>query len=70
MWSSPNTPPAVIPDSALYYATPIVGSPYAFTVAPGSAAYPHTHAYGDGVSAAVVAREWAEVIIQAKVCTL
>ncbi|CAM9356761.1 unnamed protein product, partial [Laminaria digitata] len=39
MWSSFSTAPAVIPASALFYATPISGSPYNVSIVPGAAAY-------------------------------
>lgn len=67
MWSSYSTAPAVIPESALFYTTPISGSPYNISVVPGAAAYPFTEAFGEGVvnaSAGVL----ASFTIQAKAC--
>lgn len=65
-WSSYSTAPAVIPASALFYATPISGSPYNVSVVPGAAAYPYTDAYGDGVATAAAGVP-ASFVIQAKV---
>lgn len=66
MWSSYSTAPAVIPASALFYSTPISGSPYNISVVPGAAAYPYTEAYGEGVTNAS-AGVFASFVIQAKV---
>lgn len=69
MWSSYSTAPAVIPASALFYSTPISGSPYNISVVPGAAAYPYTEAYGEGVTNAS-AGVFASFVIQAKVRVL
>ena len=42
--------PQVIPSSQLFYATDIVGSPFATTIVPGAADYPYTNAYGPGLA--------------------
>lgn len=68
MWSSYSTAPAVIPASALFYATPISGSPFNVDVVPGAASYPYTEAHGDGVTTAAAGVP-ASFIIQAKVPT-
>ncbi|CAM9800578.1 unnamed protein product [Ectocarpus sp. 6 AP-2014] len=65
MWSSYSTAPAVIPASALFYTTPISGSPYNISVVPGAAAYPFTEAFGEGVTNAS-AGVFASFVIQAK----
>ena len=45
-WSSPSTPLQLIPASALYYRTPVGGSPYTnFTIAPGSPSWANSYAY-------------------------
>lgn len=67
MWSSYSTAPAAIPSSALFYTTPISGSPFNISVVPGAAAYPFTEAYGEGVVNAS-AGVFASFTIQAKVC--
>ncbi|KAG5186906.1 hypothetical protein JKP88DRAFT_156261, partial [Tribonema minus] len=64
-WSSYSTPPQVIPSSALFYALPVVGSPWAVDVVPGALTYPWTDATGNGLTHAT-AGEPAEFIIQAK----
>lgn len=69
MWSSFSTAPAVIPASALFYATPISGSPYNVSIVPGAAAYPYTEAFGEGVANASAGVP-ATFVIQAKVCPL
>ena len=69
MWSSFSTAPAVIPASALFYATPISGSPYNVSIVPGAAAYPYTEAFGEGVEKASAGVP-ATFVIQAKVCPL
>lgn len=68
MWSSYSTAPAVIPESALFYTTPISGSPFNISVVPGAAAYPYTEAYGEGVASAS-AGVFASFTIQTKVRT-
>ena len=65
-WSSYSTAPAVVPTSALFYTTPISGSPYNISVVPGAAAYPYTEAYGEGVVNASAGVS-ASFVIQAKV---
>lgn len=65
-WSSYSTAPSVIPASALFYTTPISGSPYNISVVPGAAAYPYTDAYGEGVKNASAGVS-ASFVIQAKV---
>lgn len=67
MWSSYSIAPSVIPESALFYTTPISGSPFKISVVPGAAAYPYTEAYGEGVVNAS-AGVFASFTIQAKVC--
>lgn len=69
MWSSFSTAPAVVPASALFYATPISGSPYNVSIVPGAAAYPYTEAFGEGVAKASAGVP-ASFVIQAKVCPL
>lgn len=69
MWSSYSTAPSVIPASALFYATPISGSPYNVSVVPGAAAYPYTDAYGEGVAKAAAGVP-VSFVIQAKVTAL
>lgn len=64
-WSSYSTAPSVIPASALFYTTPISGSPYNISVVPGAAAYPYTEAYGEGVVNASAGVS-ASFVIQAK----
>lgn len=69
MWSSYSTAPSIIPASALFYATPISGSPYSISVVPGAAAYPYTEAYGEGVASAAAGVP-VSFVIQAKVNAL
>lgn len=69
MWSSFSTAPAVVPASALFYATHISGSPYNVSIVPGAAAYPYTEAFGEGVAKASAGVP-ASFVIQAKVCPL
>ena len=40
----------MIPSSQLFYATDIVGSPFATTIVPGAADYPYTNAFGQGLA--------------------
>lgn len=67
MWSSYSIAPAVVPESALFYTTPISGSPFNISVVPGAAAYPYTDAYGEGLVNASAGVS-ASFTIQAKVC--
>lgn len=66
MWSSYSTAPAAIPSSALFYATPISGSPYDISVVPGAASYPYSEAFGEGVAHASAGVP-SSFVIQAKV---
>lgn len=65
MWSSYSTAPEIIPASALFYTTPISGSPYDISVVPGAAAYPYSDAFGEGVGQATAGVP-ASFVIQAK----
>lgn len=69
MWSSYSTPPMIIPASALFYATPISGSPYDISVVPGAATYPYSEAFGEGLVNASAGVP-ASFVIQTKVCTI
>lgn len=45
MWGSDSIPPSVVPASALYYATPIAGSPFDATMLREDDDFPHTDVY-------------------------
>ena len=49
MWTSRSIPPSVIPSWALFYATPIAGSPLDVTVSPREDASPCTRTYETGL---------------------
>ena len=49
MWTSRSITPSVIPSWALFYATPIAGSPLDVTVSPREDASPCTRTYETGL---------------------
>jgi len=53
MYSSASVRKQVVPATALFYTEDIVGSPFQTQVVPGSADFPYTTAFGDGVSNAI-----------------
>lgn len=64
-YSSSSITKQTIPPSVLFYAMPIVGSPYSVMVVPGAADYPFTIAFGEGTSNAT-AGQTAQFFIQTK----
>ena len=64
-WSSQSVLREVVPSHLLFSPSHIGGSPFAMSVVPGRADYPHTTAAGAGLEGAV-AGEPTEFIIQAK----
>jgi len=64
-WSSYSVSKQVVNSDQLFFPTHIAGSPFAPSVVPGAADYPHSTATGAGLSAAT-AGELASFTIQAK----
>ncbi len=65
LWYSRSVAPSIIPSEALWYTSPIVGSPWLVNIIPGATSFPWTDAKGDGLEFAVAGIP-AEFIIQAK----
>ncbi len=65
LWYSHSVAPSIIPSEALWYSSPIVGSPWLVSIISGATSFPWTDAKGDGLEFAVAGVP-AEFYIQAK----